>query len=558
MLDMSSPLSCNTAAPNDRVLDPKRKSRIREPRSKRLELSRRYALMAFGGSAIAGLSLLSGTQAIASPIFRQYPFQLGVASGEPEPDGFVIWTRLAPEPFEVGYGMPSAPVEVEWQVCDDRRMENVVASGSAIARPELGHAVHVEVAGLEPNRPYWYRFTSGRERSAVGRSKTTPALGQPLDSVRFAVAGCQNYEQGYYTAHRYLAGEEPDFVFCYGDYIYEYRGNRISNYWDGPQEMVRHHFGQEIYTIDDYRRRYAQYKMDADLQAAHAAAPWFVTWDDHEIDNNWVADVDQDGTPAAYFQLRQQMAMQAYYENMPLRASSLPVGPRMQLYRQARYGDLLDLNLLDTRQYRSDQACGDEWGVECADIARAQAEVLGQQQEDWLFDKLRSTQSRWQVLAQQIMVMDLDRKPGEGSTENLDSWAGYRKPRERMLSQIKDLDLDSVIVLTGDEHQNYAGELHIDGQRPGAKPIATEFVSTSITSSGDGEDQRSSTKLIQQENECLKWHNAQRGYVMCEVTRDQWTTEFKTLDKVSERGGALQTRKRMAVAHGQPGSLAEA
>lgn len=525
-------------------------------RSKRLELSRRYALLTFGGSAIAGLSLLSGVRAIAAPVFSQYPFQLGVASGEPEADGFVIWTRLAPDPFEIGHGMPAAPVEVAWQVASDERMEMIVASGAAIARPELGHAVHVEVAGLEPNRPYWYRFVAGRERSAVGRAKTLPAIGQPIANARFAVAGCQNYEEGYYTAHRYLAAEEPDFVYCYGDYIYEYRGNRFRNRWDGPMETVRQHFGQEIYTIEDYRRRYAQYKMDVDLQAAHAAAPWFVTWDDHEIDNNWVSGEDQDGTPYEFFALRRQMAMQAYYEHMPLRPSAMPVGPAMQLFRQAQIGNLIDLNLLDTRQYRTDQPCDDQWGVPCPDISSPSANVLGQQQEQWLYQKLGASRSRWQVLAQQVMMMDLDRAPGPDKTENLDSWAGYRTPRNRILGQIQDLGRKSVVVLTGDEHQNYAGELHMDGQRPGDRPIATEFVATSITSGGDGEDQRRSTIAIQQENESLKWHNSQRGYVICDVTSDQWISEYKTLDKVSSRGGQMRTRKRMAVQHNRPGSLA--
>ena len=241
-------------------------------RSRRLDLSRRFALKSFGAAAISGLALLPATRILAAPVFQSYPFQLGVASGEPEADGFVIWTRLAPEPFEIGHGMPAAAVEVNWQVASDRRMTQTVASGTALARPELGHSVHVEVAGLDPNRPYWYRFTSGRERSAVGRAKTTPAIGQPLDRLRFAVAGCQNYEEGYYTAHRYLAAEEPDFVYCYGDYIYEYRGNRVRNFSWGPMEVVRQHFGDEIYTIEDYRRRYAQYKMDADLQAAHASS----------------------------------------------------------------------------------------------------------------------------------------------------------------------------------------------------------------------------------------------------------------------------------------------
>lgn len=528
-------------------------------RTRRLDLSRRMALKAFGASAITGLSLISGVAALAKPVFRTDPFQLGIASGEPSADGFVIWTRLAPEPFEIGHGMPAAPVEVQWQVASDERFANVVANGTAIARPELGHAVHVELAGLEPDRPYWYRFFCGDERSAWGRARTTPAAGQPLDRLRFALAGCQNYEDGLFTAHRYLAAEEPDFVYFYGDYIYEYRGRSLRNGRGGPFETVREHFGQEIYTIEDYRRRYAQYKMDADLQAAHASAPWFVTFDDHEIDNNWVADQDQDGTPQYAFALRQQMAMQAYYEHMPLRASSMPLGNRMQLFRQAQFGDLVDLNLLDTRQYRSDQPCGDRWGeVGCDGINDPAAQMLGRAQEQWLYEKLGGSRARWQVLAQQVMVMDLDRKPGEGAAQNLDSWAGYRNPRNRMLGQISELGLDSVIVLTGDEHQNYAGELHLDGQRPGARPIATEFVGTSITSGGDGEDQRADTAAIQRENECLKWFNSQRGYAICDVTRDQWLTEFKVLDKVSSKGGALTSRMKMTVDHGAPGSLAQA
>lgn len=529
-----------------------------DPRDTRLAMSRRFALKAFGGSAILGLALGPAARAIAAPVFATYPFQLGVASGEPEPDGFVIWTRLAPEPLEIGHGMPAAPVEVSWEVASDAGMRDIVARGEAIARPELGHAVHVEVAGLLADRPYWYRFIAGRERSAIGRSRTTPALGAPLARLRFAIAGCQDYESGYYTAHRHLAAEEADFVYCYGDYIYEGRGNRLRNWRDGPVETVRQHFGQEIYTIEDYRRRYAQYKMDADLQAAHASAPWFVTWDDHEIDNNWVADEDQDGTPSAIFNLRRQMGMQAYYENMPLRPSALPVGPRLQLYRQARYGDLIDLNLLDTRQYRTDQPCGDQWGVVCDETADPKAEVLGREQEAWLFDKLKSSKARWQVLAQQVMMMDLDRTPGEVRTENLDSWAGYRTPRERVLTQLRDLRIDSAIVLTGDEHQNYAGELHVDGKRPGKAPLATEFVSTSITSGGDGEDQREATKLIQAENESLKWHNSKRGYLVCEVTPDQWTTHYRTIDAVSIKGAPIMTRKSLAVARGVPGSLADA
>ncbi|MEM7666311.1 MAG: alkaline phosphatase D family protein [Pseudomonadota bacterium] len=528
-------------------------------RSKRLELSRRFALKAFGGAAIAGLSLAPFTGAIAAPVFRSYPFQLGIASGEPVADGFVIWTRLAPDPFEIGYGMPAAAVEVDWQVAKDERMEDVVASGTALARPELGHSVHVEVGGLEPGRPYWYRFVAGRERSAIGRGRTTPALGQPTERVRFGIAGCQNYEQGYYTAHRFLAQEEPDFIYCYGDYIYEGRGNRFRNRRSGPIETVRQHVGAEIYSLDDYRRRYAQYKMDVDLQAAHAAAPWFVTWDDHEIDNNWAADLDQDDTPPGAFNFRRQMAMQAYYENMPLRASALPVGPAMQLYRQARFGDLLDLNLLDTRQYRTNQPCGDRWLDGCTEINDPNAEMLGRRQESWLFERLKASRSTWQAFAQQVMMMDLDRTPGEGHNQNTDSWAGYRSPRERVLGQIRESRSKNAIILTGDEHQNYAGHVHLDGKRPASEPVATEFVSTSISSGGNGEDQRERTKAIQAENPAsLKWHNSQRGYVLCDVTPDLWTTEFKTIDIVTNRGGKIGTRKNMAVERDTPGNLLEA
>ncbi|WP_120077855.1 alkaline phosphatase D family protein [Aurantiacibacter odishensis] len=524
-----------------------------------METTRRTLLRGFGAAAVTAFGFLPAARVLAAPVFRDYPFQLGVAAGDPAPDGFVIWTRLATQPLEIDYGMPAAAIEVNWEVAADERFRDVVQTGTALARPELGHSVHVEVAGLQPNRPYWYRFTSGRERSLWGRAMTLPAPGQPLDRVRFGIAGCQHYEQGYYTAHRHLAAEEPDFVFCYGDYLYEGRSNRVWNGGEmGPLENVRQYEGDELYTLGDYRRRYAQTKMDTDLQAAHAAAPWFMTWDDHEIDNNWVGDIDQDGTPPAIFALRKQSAMQAYYENMPLRASSMPAGTRMQLYRQARYGDLLDLNLLDTRQYRSDQPCNDRWGVPCEAIDRRDAAVLGGTQEEWLMGRLRASNARWQVLAQQIMMMDLDRTPGEPRTENLDSWAGYREPRRRVLEAVREQSRGNVVVLTGDEHQNYAGELHIDGKAPGPRPIATEFVSTSITSGGNGIDQRGDTVAIQQENPQLKWHNAQRGYVMCEVTPDLWTTQFRTIDTVTDRGGEMRTRMTMTVENGRPESLTEA
>ena len=519
----------------------------------RYALSRRALLRSVGSlGALAAMPLLS-REALAQPVYQLFPFQLGVAAGDPAADGFVIWTRLAPKPLEPGYGMPAAPVEVHWEVASDDKFATIVRKGAAVARPELGHSVHVEVAGLEPARSYWYRFLAGRERSLVGRARTLPAAGADIGRVRFASLGCQHYEQGFFTAHRRVASEpELDFVFCYGDYIYEGRGERIWNGPLGPIENVRQHVDLEAYSLDDYRRRYAQYKLDADLQASHAAAAWFSVWDDHEIDNNWVGSLDQDGTPAEIFTLRKQAAVQAFYENMPLRARSFPVGPTLQLHRRASYGTLLDLNFLDTRQYRTDQPCGERWAATCPERERVDAQVLGAQQERWLFDNLSGSRARWKALAQQIMVMDLDRDPGEAVGYNLDSWAGYQRPRDRLLRHIRDRRIANTVVLTGDEHQHYAGELHLDGRNPNGRPIATEFVSTSISSGGNGQDQRPDMVEIQRANPQLKFNNFQRGYLLCEVTPERWLSEFKVLDRVTERDAAISTRARYAVEAGDP------
>jgi alkaline phosphatase D len=317
-----------------------------------------------------------------------------------------------------------------------------------------------------------------------------------------------------------------------------------------PRENPRSHIGGEVYTVTDYRQRYAQYKMDTDLQASHASAAWFTVWDDHEIDNNWVSDLDQDGTDPQIFALRQAAAVQAYYEHMPLRKSSFPRGSAMQLYRRAQYGNLLDLNLLDTRQFRTDQPCEDRFNSSCDGINDRTAQVLGEAQEAWLLNNLDRSGATWKVLAQQIMVMDLDRNPGEGYGVNTDSWAGYRVPRERLLRHIRDRRITNTVVLTGDEHQNYAGELYLDGRNPEGAPIATEFVATSITSGGDGQDQRSDQAAFLSANPQLR--NSQRGYVVCDVTPERWQTAFKVLDQIQDRDGVLTTRETLAIEAGDP------
>lgn len=486
----------------------------------------------------------------AQQLFAAYPFRLGVAAGDPAPDGFVIWTRLAPEPLARHGGMPMAPVEVEWEVARDERMRDTAARGTALARPELAHAVHVEVEGLEPGRPYWYRFSIGRERSLRGRARTLPAPGASIDRLRFAVAGCQHYEDGLYTAYRHLAEEEPEFVFHYGDYIYEYRSSPIPIGWDGrPRPFVRAHEGQHLYDIADYRQRYAQYKTDPDLQAAHAAAAWFSTFDDHEVDNNWVGLTDQQETPLETFALRRAMALQAWYEHMPVRRSSLPGSNRVVAYRRATFGDLLDLHVLDTRSYRSDQPCDDGFKTVCDGVRDPQASVLGEAQERWLFANLDQRRARWNALAQQVMMMPLDRRTDDKLEEirNMDSWGAYDAPRERLLRHLKG---KNAVVLTGDEHQTFAGELRMNSGE--GEAAAVELVTTSISSGGDGADTRAGADRILARNPYLKFTGDRRGYTLCDVTPQSWESAFKIVRSVTTPDAPIDTLARATIAADEP------
>ncbi len=503
---------------------------------------------------LAGAAALVGVMAAPALVRAQtavaQPFQLGVASGDPAPDGFVIWTRLAPQPLELHSGMPMIPFTVDWEVSADERFQTVLAHGQDLARPELGHSMHVEVAGLQPDRPYWYRFHLGAETSPTGRSRTLPLPGARLDKVRFIAGGCQNYEQGLYTAYRHVAEEDVDFYWHYGDYIYEGSGVRRGSHGPPP---VRLHHADEPYSLDDYRARYAQYKLDPDLQAAHAAHSWWVTWDDHEIDNNWAGDRDQDGTPPEVFDLRREAAAQAYYENMPLRRSSFPHGTGLQIFRRAAYGDLMDCHFLDTRQFRDDQPCGDNFKPVCADALRPDRTIMGAAEERWLFDGLVNGRARWNLIANQVMMMPLDRRTHDEPAPiwNMDSWAGYPAARKRLLDHIQAHRITNVVVATGDEHQHYAGELRAGGTE--GQVLATEFVATSISSGGDGQDKRPGTDAILARNPHCKLINDQRGYVVCEVGRDIWRSDLRVVEAVRTPRAAFSTRASFVVDRGEPG-----
>lgn len=518
---------------------------------------RRDLLKLFGASALVALSVpVALRQALAAPIFVTYPFQLGVAAGDPAPDGFVIWTRLAPLPLEPGYGMPMQPVEIEWQVAEDTGFRTVAQQGTVVARPELGHACHVEVGGLQPGRTYFYRFTAGDERSIVGRARTLPAAGAMPEQIRFAVAGCQSYEQGYYTAFRDLAlQDELDFVFHYGDYIYEYdpRPFTFDRHLNRQVPIVRDVPGTEIMTLDDYRRRYAVYKMDPDLQLAHAAAAFIPTWDDHEIDNNWAANIAQDGVPPEVFDLRRVAAAQAYYENMPLRRTSWPLGPAIRLYRRFEAGGLMSFSALDTRQYRSDQPCGDGVKAICPEIDDPKATMLGAEQEKWLFEGLARSKARWNTIGQQVVVMAKDFGRADGETRNLDAWDGYRVPRQRLMDHLHDRKIRNTVILTGDMHQNVAGDLHRRPDDPASPIVASEFVATSISSGFDGGEARSTYPTVLSRNPHIKFMNDQRGYMLHTVRQDRWEAAFRVVDKVRTPDGTVSTRATLVVEADAPG-----
>lgn len=475
-----------------------------------------------------------------------YPFQLGVASGDPASDGFVLWTRLAPQPLEVGGGMPAEQIAVRWRVATDEKFAHVVSEGTTTALPEDAHAVHVEVAGLAPDRWYFYQFDAAGESSPVGRARTMPAVDKLPEKLKFAFASCQHFETGYYPAYEYMAGEGLDLVFHLGDYIYE---------GAGIDKRVRKHIGKEIVSLDDYRVRHAQYKADPDLQNMHAACPWIVTWDDHEFDNNCAGAISEEAkVTAEEFLKRRAAAYKAYYEHMPLRRACLPQGPDMQLYRSLKFGRLAEFFVLDTRQYRSDQPCGDGNKPPCGGELDPQQTLLGDAQEKWLNQRLGDSAGTWNVLAQQVMMARVDRRAGEEVAYSMDQWPGYELNRRRVLKTFEERKIANPVVLAGDIHTNWVNDLNIDFEQADSRTVATEFVGTSISSGGNGVAKGKDHDKLMSENPFVKLWNAERGYVSCVVTPQQWTSHYRVNPDVTQRHTPTITRASFVVEAGKPGA----
>jgi alkaline phosphatase D len=475
-------------------------------------------------------------------------FTLGVASGDPQPDGVVLWTRLAPEPVAPdGYGgMPAKRFLVKWEIAEDPHFRRIARRGVEHAVPDWAHSVHAEVHGLRPDREYWYRFIVGDQVSPVGRTRTAPASYNRLNEFTFAFASCQAYTDGYFTAFRHLADEDLDVVVHLGDYIYE---------GGGAGTIGRAHIpAAEVFSLADYRVRYGQYKSDPDLKAAHAAAPWVVAPDDHDVENNWAGDISQIDTEPdqdpAVFRQRRAAAYRAYYENLPLRRTSMPRGPEMQVYRRLTFGNLLQLNVLDTRRFRTDQlecvrGCDDRF-----DPART---MLGAQQEKWLLDGLGRSQARWNVLGNQVFAFEADHDAGESERYGMDTWDGYAAARQRLFDGVAARRVDNFVMITGDAHRSVAADLKLDFADPSSRTVGTEFLGTSISSGGNGADMDDLGVTWLAENPHMRFHNSQRGYQRCVVTRDEWRTDYRVVPEVTVAGGPVITRAGVTVEAGRPG-----
>jgi alkaline phosphatase D len=513
-------------------------------------ISRRTLLRTGGAAAVL---LYGGAVPAAKGSFADYPFKLGVASGDPTPDGIVLWTRLAPDPLNGG-GLGTEAHRVRFEVASDPSFGRIVHRGQIRAGPEEAHTVHAEVRGLQPSTDYWYRFESRGEISPLARLRTAPAYGSVPDRLRFAYVSCQNYTHGYFTAFDDLSQQRDlELVVHLGDYIYEGPG-----LIPGPRAHLP---AGSLMTLDGYRTRHAQYKTDQSLQAAHHMFPWLMTWDDHEFWQNY-ADLDLDSGPNQPLETiaqRRAAAYLAYWEHNPLPRSRKPVGQNLPMYRRAAWGDLALFHVLDTRQHRSDQVTctrpqrlPNGYCPAALDPARA---ILGAEQRAWLLDGLESSAARWNVLTNQVRFAPLDQTDGPGGRSfGDDNWDGYVADRQRVLDFLKVRKPGNPIVITGDAHVHSVRNVPPDFENFDAPPVATEFIGTSITSD-DAAPGFAEITAPDDDNPHRLWQNNRRGYVRVDVTPERWRSEHRVVTTVLEPGGVTSTRATFVVEDGNPAAI---
>ncbi|MDR7305319.1 alkaline phosphatase D family protein [Rhodoferax saidenbachensis] len=485
------------------------------------------------------------------------PFVLGVASGSPTHDSVVLWTRLVQGHSQAQASWGAEPVTVRWEVAHDAQFRRPVQSGQAQALPSLAHSVHVEVQGLEPDRWYHYRFMLGGAISTVGRTRTFPAPGAAANRLRLGYASCQHWEHGYYSAYRHMLGEQLDALMFLGDYIYEYAGS---------SKAVRSASGGTAVSLDDYRARYALYKTDSHLQAMHAACPWLLTWDDHEVQNDYAGEAPGNRGPEGIdFMARRTAAYQAYYEHMPLRAAALGralnavwgAHRELRLYDRVPFGRLATLHLLDDRQYRDPQACTKGGGpgsstvnpAHCAALADPRRTLLGTAQERWLDQSLATGGGQWTVLGQQTVFGQRDFKPGDGVSVSNDGWDGYGAARTRVTEALQRHQVSNPVFLGGDVHSNWVGHVKADYARRDSAVVGVEFCGTSITSRGGTNEGMADT--LEDNPHFVFADRERRGYGVAEFTPKQLSVTLRVVDDVTRADADVQTLAAFTVEQGR-------
>jgi alkaline phosphatase D len=522
------------------------------------DLSRRRFLAKAGGGigvvAAPGLMRVAAAQSWRAG----NPFSLGVASGAPRTDGFVLWTRLAPEPQssdpENPGGMSGADVTLRYEIATDPEMKQIVRRGAATAEAAFAHSVHLDVAGLQAGRSYWYRFLSGDAVSAIGRAITLPVAETAVAKVRFGFVSCSNYEHGYFSAYRHLTSENPEFVLFLGDYIYE----TIEQY----RPIVRRHSdGIEAATLPTYRNRYAQYRLDADLQDLHAQVPAIVTWDDHEVQNDYADKWSETFDDPAQFLLRRAAAYQAFYEHMPVRPiMSRPNGPVMRVYDRFTLGNLIEISLIDGRQYRSRQACYAppnkggahlETNASCPERLDPGRTMLGFGQEAWLYAGLAHSKARWNLIAQDVLMAQVRRRQDGIDAFWTDDWNGYPANRQRLLQHIHDRKVSNPVVISGDIHSFFANDLKLDFDDQSSPTVATEFVGSSISSYGPPYDPIA--RVLPDNPHVHFFDSRRRGYVLVDLSADVMQAQMRVISNVHDPKATIATLRTFAVETGHAG-----
>jgi len=482
-----------------------------------------------------------------APAWKSDPFNLGVASGAPSNDGFVLWTRMMGAEGGTALSVP-------YEIAADEGMRNVVRKGVATTDPVFGHSIHEEVTGLEPGRPYWYRFSSGSAESALGRAMTLPTPG--ADKLRFAYFSCSNWQAGYFSAYRHAAEEHPDFAVFLGDYIYEYIETR--------HPVVRAHSGgKEPHTVAEYRARYEQYRSDPGLRAIHAACPSLVTWDDHEVQNDYADQWSEDFEDPQVFLSRRASAYQAFYEHMPVKPKfSKPFGSEMRVYDSYDFGDLLRVNLIDGRQYRSREACyrkpdkgggHAETAKACPELLDLHRSMIGEAQEKWLFNNLSTSKAQWNVIANDVLMARLNQPAPDGEPQYwTDDWDGYPASRNRLLISIHDHKPSNPVVITGDIHSFWTNDLKLDFADEKSPVIATELVGTSVSSDGPPYDVFS--KFVPQNPHVKFFESRKRGYVSVALTSKRMDAKYQVVSDVTDPNATLSTLAAFVVEDGKPGA----